>query len=56
MDTKVTGTLHGWARTGQGGWLAAVSFSIPTGNEKADSTSYESPACCPKRFAAGDWM
>ncbi|MEW1881019.1 hypothetical protein AB0O58_15115 [Rhodococcus sp. NPDC080181] len=34
MDTIVEGTLFAWARTSVGDWLAAVSFSIPTGNKK----------------------
>lgn len=34
MDTTVEGTLFAWARTGTGDWLAAVSFSILTGNKK----------------------
>lgn len=32
VDCRVPGLLSAWARTVGGGWLAYLTFSIPTGN------------------------
>jgi len=34
LSCIVHGQLHGWAQSTSGGWLAAVSMTVPTGNRK----------------------
>lgn len=34
LDVQVIGLLSGWARTSRGGWLCALTFTIPTGNQQ----------------------
>ena len=49
LDVHVPGVLHAWARTSRGSWLAACTFTIPTGNNLG---SLEVTQWCPATAVA----